>query len=77
MAGSYRHAVDGEGRLRNYKTMAQSATENKGDAYETIEEMFGMIWYLSGGNVPMVEEARQNYQRGIAQSPGVEPLEDD
>lgn len=69
MAGSYNHAVDDAGRLRDPETMTV-ATETQGDAYETIEEMFGMIWYLAGGDPARVEEARQNYQAGIAASPG-------
>lgn len=69
MAGSYRHATTDKGKLRNWRTMT-IATETQGDAYETIEEMFGMIWYLAEGNAERVEEARQHYQRGIEMSPG-------
>lgn len=72
MAGSYNHAVDDLGRLCNWKTMT-IATETQGDAYETIEEMYGMIWYLAGGNPETVELARNNYEAGIALSPGREP----
>jgi hypothetical protein len=69
MAGSYKHAVTGEGQLRNWRNMT-IATETQGDAYETIEEMYGMIWYLAVGVADRVEEARQNYEQGIALSPG-------
>lgn len=72
MAGSYLHAVDDLGRLRNSETMT-IATETRGDAYETIEEMYGMIWYLADGSAGAVEHARQHYKTGIAQSPGREP----
>jgi hypothetical protein len=73
MAGSYNHAVTDDGRLRNWQTMT-IATETQGDAYETIEEMFGMIWLLADGEPDRVEWARQNYQRGINHfSPGVQP----
>jgi len=72
MAGSYNHAVTDDGRLRNWQTMT-IATETQGDAYETIEEMFGMIWYLAGGDAARVEEARQNYPAGIDLSPGRQP----
>lgn len=72
MAGSYLHAVTDDGRLRNWKTM-HIATETQGDAYETIEEMYGMIWYLAGGDPARVEEARNHYLDGIAGSPGREP----
>jgi len=76
MAGSYNHATTDEGRLRNCNTMT-IATETGGDSYETIEEMFGMIWYLAGGDSARVEEARQNYQRGIEMSPGRQPEDED
>lgn len=72
MAGSYRHATDDQGRLRNWHTMG-IATETGGDSYETIEEFYGMVWYLANGNPARVEEARQNYERGIEMSPGRQP----
>jgi hypothetical protein len=72
MAGSYNHAVDDRGRLRNWQNMT-SATETQGDAYETIEEFYGMVWYLADGDAARVEEARQNYKEGLARSPGAQP----
>jgi hypothetical protein len=72
MAGSYRHATTGGGQLRNWRTMS-IATETGGDSFETIEEMYGMIWYLAGGDAARVEEARQNYLAGIDLSPGRQP----
>lgn len=72
MAGSYNHAVDDQGRLRNWQTMT-IATETQADAYETIEELFGMVWFLADGDPARVEEARQNYLAGIERSPGREP----
>lgn len=72
MAGSYNHATDEQGRLRNGRTMG-IATETQGDAYETIEEMFGMIWYLANGDAGAVENARQSWSDGINQSPGRQP----
>jgi hypothetical protein len=80
MAGSYNHAVTDDGRLRNQQTMT-IATETPGDAYETIEEMFGMIWWLAKGlseayglDTPAayVEQARRNYQIGLTLSPGIQ-----
>jgi hypothetical protein len=70
MAGSYKHAVTSKGHLRSPENIG-IATETQGDAYETIEEMFGMIWYLADGDPRKVEEARRNYRDGIAMSPGV------
>ncbi len=72
MAGSYNHAVNDDGQLRNVRNMG-IATETQGDAYETIEEMYGMIWWLASGNADRVEAARQNYRSGVEQfSPGRE-----
>jgi hypothetical protein len=72
MAGSYLHAVDDQGRLRNPENMT-IATETQGDAYETIEEFYGMVWFLAGGDGDLVEQARTHWQRGIDLSPGREP----
>ena len=45
MAGSYNHVtLKKSGKLRNTETIL---IDNMGDAYETIEEMYGMIWYLA------------------------------
>jgi hypothetical protein len=71
MAGSYRHATLENGKLRSPATMPM-ATETTGDAYETIQEMYGMIWYLAGGSKSQVEFARQQYRMGIEFSPGIE-----
>lgn len=72
MAGSYNHAVNDNGELRNPSNMIV-ATETQRDAYQTIEEMYGMIWFLAGGDPVKVEAARTNYDRGIDEfSPGRE-----
>ena len=74
MAGSYKHAVNDEtGQLRNWRNMAAIATETQGDAYETIEEFCGMVWFLANGDPQRVEEARQKYKEGLLMSPGKEP----
>lgn len=70
MAGSYMHAVTDDGKLYNWRMMKAIATETQGDAYETIEEMYGMIWYLAEGDAGRVEAARQNYEQGLGLSPG-------
>lgn len=69
MAGSYLHATTDQGLLRNWRTMT-IATETQGDAYETIEEMYGMIWFLAKGDAESVERARKRYVEGIDMSPG-------
>ena len=72
MAGSYNHATTLKGKLRNTKTMGL-ATETQGDSYETIEEMYGMIWWLAKGDPGMVALAQRNYKVGIRMSPGRQP----
>lgn len=72
MAGSYRHATDDQGRLRNWRTMS-NAVENGGDAFETIEEFYGMVWWLANGEPGLVEAARTRWTIGIDWSPGYEP----
>lgn len=70
MAGSYNHTVTKSGKLRSPKNMT-NATETQGDAYETIEEMYGMIWFLANGDPLEVEKARENYREGVdSWSPG-------
>jgi hypothetical protein len=83
MAGSYNHCVDDNGQLLSSERMVWPGAmiENLGDAYEAIEEMYGMIWYLAElaySDVPnapedirgemiaeAVEGARQNYDMGL------------
>lgn len=86
MAGSYNHAVDKTtGKLLNNEQCVSMAAETGGDAYETIEEMYGMIWFLahridvlgphpstSAQTAEIVEEARQSYKDGLALSPGTD-----
>ncbi|QIG58258.1 hypothetical protein SEA_SKOG_106 [Gordonia phage Skog] len=82
MAGSYNHAVDqNTGKLYDNESFVQMV-ENLGDAYETVEEMYGMIWFLAAaldsthdqGISPRVyiEFARQAYREGLAVSPGTD-----
>lgn len=79
MAGSYKHATTGKGKLRNPETFSQMV-ENLGDAYETVEEMYGMIWMLANTleahtaftAAELVEGARKNYPLGLEVSPGVQ-----
>ena len=76
MAGSYNHCVDGEtGKLYVNEDLIQMV-ENLGDAYEAIEEMYGMIWWLANqtDHPPevMVEDAHRAYQDGLVMSPGTD-----
>lgn len=70
MAGSYNHVTDENGQLRGESFT--DMIENLGDAYEAIEEMYGMIWFLAGTDeraASRVEQARRQYQDGIRMSP--------
>lgn len=84
MAGSYNHAVTDDGKLRAPGESMMVATETGGDSYETIEEMYGMIWWLAdlvtegdpGQRAHWVEMARQNYTVGLGMSPGLQTEEE-
>jgi hypothetical protein len=84
MAGSYKHVITRNGNFKDNEALIESL-ETGGDVFETVEEMFGMIWYLASKNVgsfdaegnvvaqkdkadrmkAWVEEARQNYRKGL------------
>lgn len=78
MAGSYLHVINQEdGTLEEAMMCSEGQIENLGDAYEAIEEMYGMIWVLAlgiteakGGDpqsypAELVEWARKNYKNGL------------
>ena len=72
MAGSYSHAIDeATGKLYRPEAFLRMV-ENIGDAYETVEEMYGMIWLLASGDRAEVERARQAYRDGLNMSPGTD-----
>jgi hypothetical protein len=84
MAGSYSHVVTNkQGKLLNPQNFV-GMVDSLGDAYETVEEMYGMIHYLaarvellSPDNMyqtptQIVEESRVHYRRGIKMSPGIQ-----
>lgn len=73
MAGSYDHVVTDDGNLGSNQFVIDML-ENGGDVYETIEQMYGMIWYLATVLSPIsspltaqaaVEEAQAQYQVGL------------
>lgn len=79
MAGSYNHVTDDDSSLAPDAYILERL-DTMGDVVEAIEEMYGMIWYLAKmGNfvttigpaalAGIVEEARENYQVGLAVSP--------
>jgi hypothetical protein len=52
MAGSYRHVTNDDGTFRGTDLI-----ENGGDFYETVEEMWLMINWLTGGDKAKIHEA--------------------
>lgn len=73
MAGSYAHIVHSEtGRLLTVEQIT-NVLDTGGDVYETVEQLYGMIWFLAGGNAESVAAAEASYQIGLVNSPGVGP----
>ena len=70
MAGSYNHVVTDDGRLRNARGINEMLECMSGDVVEAVEEMFGMIWFLAGGDADRVMRAEKRYMEGIEMSPG-------
>lgn len=75
MAGSWKHLVTKKGKFRGV-----SLIDNLGDAYEALEECYGMIHWLAHREIPvslhdtpesLIELARLEYRRGIELSPGI------
>lgn len=72
MAGSYGHVVDDEGRLLDGEGINSMLECRSGDVVECVEEMYGMIWHLSGrllawqtqGSEPLTEEQQRAILRG-------------
>lgn len=75
MAGSFNHVTTKKGKLISPEKFP-SMIENLGDAYEVIEEMYGMIWVLAeniandsfgagAGPKIYVEGAEDAYKRGL------------
>lgn len=77
MAGSYGHVVADDGQLLGNEDFVEMVG-NLGDAFETVEEMYGMIWWLADrlaaaqhtDPAALVQAAVDNHQRGLEQSPG-------
>jgi hypothetical protein len=84
MAGSWNHITGNGGKFIGVRLI-----DNLGDAYEALEECYGMVHVLAsrlaaagvGYHDDLVEDARLHYLEGIMWSPGVldegEELEDE
>jgi hypothetical protein len=59
MAGSYNHCV------KDGIFIGTRHLDDLGDALEALEEMFGMVQVLSGGDRARIEDARQRYREGL------------
>ena len=78
MAGSYNHITTEDGSLASPRRML-TILDNGGDVFETIEQMYGMIWYLANGYYVepghktdprlMVVDAIMHYKEGLSMSP--------
>lgn len=69
MAGSYNHIITDQGNLVSNERFPKMI-ENLGDAFEVVEEMYGMIWWLAHENPRLdpqavVEAARLSYEEGL------------
>lgn len=79
MAGSYNHVTARDGALLDNAGFLDMI-DTRGDAYEAVEEMYGMIWFLADAlgaateTKPSVwvERARAGYKKGIERSPGTD-----
>ena len=81
MAGSWKHAVDKNGKLLVNEDIVRML-ENGGDWYEFAEEAYGMVWcladmlaamsYNGADSAALVEVARRHYKEGIDRSPGTD-----
>jgi hypothetical protein len=88
MAGSWNHSIehDENGAIPGGKLLcnedAVQMLENGGDWYEYAEEVYGMVWWLATmlsvqdgatrSPAELIDQARKNYQEGIALSPGTD-----
>lgn len=64
MAGSYKHIVTDDGNLGSNEYVVDML-ENGGDVFETIEEMYGMIWFLAGDRFGILFENADDEKRRI------------
>ena len=67
MAGSYSHVTTDDGNLRDNESFVKMV-ENLGDAFETVEEMYGMIWYMATHTPNPKESVKQacaEYREGL------------
>ncbi len=71
MAGSYDHLVDDDGKFQGVELL-----DDLGDAYQALEECFGMIWFLANGDAGRVVYAWRHWRDGFNMSPGYGEMQD-
>lgn len=69
MAGSFTHILDDDGRLLGPEAMS-GMLDTDGDVYETVEQLYGMIWLLADGFPDTVAAAARDWRTGVSMSPG-------
>ena len=78
MADRYAKIVSSDGGLRTMKRTLEEIGAYSPDAFETVEQLYGMLYYLANQmadekdaeKVPdIIAEARESYQLGLAMSP--------
>lgn len=75
MAGGYGHIVQKDGNLMS-NTRITEMLDNGGDVFETVEQLYGMLWFLAATHAykdprAAVEDARRQYQEGLKMAKGV------
>lgn len=81
MAGSWNHTVEkSTGKLLADRDIQGMLECHSGDVSEYAEEVYGMVWWMAtvfanaiGGPLTpegIIEDARQNYRKGLEFSPG-------
>ena len=60
MAGSYSHITSKSGKF-----IGTSLLDNMGDAYEALQECFGMIQVLANFDQECIVDAEQRYEEGL------------
>ena len=60
MAGSWKHLLRNDGTFRGIELL-----DNLGDAYEALEECYGMILWLAGGDWSVIADAEQHYRDAL------------
>lgn len=71
MAGGFGHVVQKDGNLASWQRVTESL-DTPTEVFDTVREMYGMIWFLAGNNPSwigrekqIIENARNQYKEGL------------